>query len=100
MYCQLILVYFLVYKSCFCFSDDVREMGFTVVIDMRGNSSWTTVKPILKVNLKYKEIESLPQTLIFKLKLVVADLMISVKLNILSLKYQRFTQSGCKCKGL
>ncbi|XP_023330642.1 triple functional domain protein isoform X4 [Eurytemora carolleeae] len=29
--------------------DDVREMGFTVVIDMRGNSSWTTVKPILKV---------------------------------------------------
>jgi hypothetical protein len=24
-------------------------MGFTVVIDMRGNSSWTTVKPVLKV---------------------------------------------------
>jgi hypothetical protein len=27
----------------------VRELGFTVIIDMRGNSSWTTVKPILKV---------------------------------------------------
>jgi hypothetical protein len=26
-------------------------MGFTVIIDMRGNSSWTTVKPILKVIL-------------------------------------------------
>merc|ERR1719357_2520101 len=30
-------------------SEDVRELGFSVVIDMRGNSSWSTVKPILKV---------------------------------------------------
>jgi kalirin len=30
------------------FSDDVRELGFTVVIDMRG-STWSLVKPILKV---------------------------------------------------
>ena len=32
-------------SSC---SDDVRELTFTVIIDMRG-STWTTVKPILKV---------------------------------------------------
>ena len=32
-------------------SEDVRELGFSVVIDMRGNSSWSTVKPILKVHL-------------------------------------------------
>ena len=31
-------------------SDDVRELGFTVVVDMRGGSStWNTVKPILKI---------------------------------------------------
>ena len=35
------------------FSEDVRELGFTVVIDMRGNSSWSTVKPILKVLQDY-----------------------------------------------
>lgn len=35
------------------FSEDVRDLGFTVVIDMRGNSSWTTVKPILKVLQDY-----------------------------------------------
>lgn len=29
-------------------SDEVKEQGFTVVIDMRG-STWATVKPILKV---------------------------------------------------
>ncbi|PNF33717.1 hypothetical protein B7P43_G11430 [Cryptotermes secundus] len=29
-------------------SDEVREQGFTVVIDMRG-ATWSTVKPILKV---------------------------------------------------
>ena len=29
----------------------MRELGFSVVIDMRGNSSWSTVKPILKVYL-------------------------------------------------
>lgn len=28
--------------------EDVREVGFTVVIDMRG-ATWSTVKPILKV---------------------------------------------------
>lgn len=30
------------------FSDDVKEQGFTVVVDMRG-ATWGTVKPILKV---------------------------------------------------
>ena len=35
------------------FSEDVRELGFTVLIDMRGNSSWSTVKPILKVLQDY-----------------------------------------------
>lgn len=34
-------------------SDDVRELGFTVVIDMRGSSTWNTVKPILKVLQEY-----------------------------------------------
>nr|CAD7437801.1 unnamed protein product [Timema bartmani] len=29
-------------------SDEVREQGFTAVIDMRG-ATWSTVKPILKV---------------------------------------------------
>ncbi|XP_059088154.1 triple functional domain protein-like isoform X1 [Tigriopus californicus] len=29
-------------------SEDVRDLGLTVIIDMRG-STWTTVKPILKV---------------------------------------------------
>ena len=52
--CNNVLSTYSCLQACFCFSDDVREMGFTVVIDMRGNSSWTTVKPILKVNLKYK----------------------------------------------
>ena len=38
--------------TCYFFSsEDVRELGFSVVIDMRGNSSWSTVKPILKVHL-------------------------------------------------
>ena len=34
-----------------CCSDDVRELGFTVVVDMRGGSgsTWNTVKPILKI---------------------------------------------------
>ena len=37
------------------FSDDVRELGFTVIIDMRGGSgsAWSTVKPILKVLQEY-----------------------------------------------
>ncbi|CAB4064111.1 unnamed protein product [Lepeophtheirus salmonis] len=29
--------------------DDVRDLCFTVLIDMRGSSTWSTVKPILKV---------------------------------------------------
>lgn len=29
------------------FSDEVRERGFTVILDMRG-SKWEIVKPILK----------------------------------------------------
>ena len=39
----------------FIFSDDVRELGFTVVVDMRGGSgsTWSTVKPILKVLQEY-----------------------------------------------
>ena len=42
--------------SCFSFfSDDVRDLGFTVIIDMRGGSgsAWSTVKPILKVLQEY-----------------------------------------------
>ena len=37
------------------FSDDVRDLGFTVIIDMRGGSgsAWSTVKPILKVLQEY-----------------------------------------------
>ena len=35
------------------FSEDVRDLGYSVVIDMRGNSSWSTVKPILKVLQDY-----------------------------------------------
>ena len=31
----------------FYFSDEVREKGFTIILDMRG-SKWDTVKPILK----------------------------------------------------
>uniref|UniRef100_T1IXB4 Uncharacterized protein n=1 Tax=Strigamia maritima TaxID=126957 RepID=T1IXB4_STRMM len=30
-------------------SDDVKELGFTVIIDMRGSTTWNVVKPILKV---------------------------------------------------
>ena len=33
---------------CHIYSDDVRDLTFTVIIDMR-KSTWTTVKPILKV---------------------------------------------------
>ena len=33
---------------CPIYSDDVRDLTFTVIIDMR-KSTWTTVKPILKV---------------------------------------------------
>ena len=42
-------------KSVFIFSDDVRDLGFTVIIDMRGGSgsAWSTVKPILKVLQEY-----------------------------------------------
>ena len=43
----------IVFKIFSFFSEDVRDLGFTVVIDMRGNSSWTTVKPILKVLQDY-----------------------------------------------
>ncbi len=43
---EIILSLFLIY------SDDVRELAFSVVIDMRG-STWTTVKPILKVLQEY-----------------------------------------------
>ena len=40
--------------SLLFFSDDVREIGFTVVVDMRGGSStWNSVKPILKVLQEY-----------------------------------------------
>ena len=34
--------------DCPIYSDDVRDLTFTVIIDMR-KSTWTTVKPILKV---------------------------------------------------
>ena len=42
-------------KAVFIFSDDVRDLGFTVIIDMRGGSgsAWSTVKPILKVLQEY-----------------------------------------------
>lgn len=35
------------FTNTFLHSDEVREVGFTVIIDMRG-STWNTVKPILK----------------------------------------------------
>ncbi|KAJ4445196.1 hypothetical protein ANN_06997 [Periplaneta americana] len=37
-----------IYEQSRCSSDEAREQGFTVVIDMRG-ATWSTVKPILKV---------------------------------------------------
>ena len=55
--------------------------------------------------LKLKEIESFPQTLIF-LSFYLCNLMSSfltkesVTSNNMSLKYQRFTPSGCKDKGI
>ena len=30
-------------------NEDVAAMGFTVIVDMRGNTTWNSVKPILKV---------------------------------------------------
>ena len=30
------------------YSDDVKQLGFSVIIDMRG-STWNHVKPILKI---------------------------------------------------
>jgi hypothetical protein len=30
-------------------SDDICGLGFTVIVDMRGTSTWNSVKPILKV---------------------------------------------------
>ena len=36
-------------KNNVFFSDNVCNLGFTVIIDMRGSSSWNTVKPVLKV---------------------------------------------------
>ena len=50
----------------FFFSEDVRELGFSVVIDMRGNSSWSTVKPILKVYL-----------------IIMIIIMINIRINIM-----------------
>lgn len=34
--------------QCYIYSEEQREQGFSVVVDMRG-STWSTVKPILKV---------------------------------------------------
>ena len=39
---------YLEFLSYVFFSDDVRDRGFTVILDMRG-STWQIVKPILKV---------------------------------------------------
>lgn len=44
---RLALFYIGYHSSTFFCSDEVREAGFTVIIDMRG-STWNTVKPILK----------------------------------------------------
>ena len=33
--------------NCCVSRDEVRELGFTVIVDMRG-STWGTVKPVLK----------------------------------------------------
>jgi CRAL/TRIO domain. len=46
-YCAEVLLSFHSRRFSAC-SDEVREQGFTVVIDMRG-ATWSTVKPILKV---------------------------------------------------
>ena len=40
-------VVFVMLLFSFLFSDDVREKGFTVILDMRG-TTWQVVKPILK----------------------------------------------------
>ena len=34
-------------------SDEVGALGFTVIVDMRGNATWNSVKPILKVLQEY-----------------------------------------------
>ena len=36
----------------FYFSDEALQLGFTVVVDMRG-STWNSIKPILKVLQDY-----------------------------------------------
>jgi hypothetical protein len=36
------------FEFCLLRSEDVREKGFVVIIDMRG-STWNNIKPILKV---------------------------------------------------
>ena len=35
------------------YSEDVSALGFTVIVDMRGNTTWNSVKPILKVLQEY-----------------------------------------------
>ena len=35
------------------FSEEVNALGFTVIVDMRGTSTWNSVKPILKVLQEY-----------------------------------------------
>ena len=48
------------FKSFFLFlnisiisSDEIGALGFTTIVDMRGNATWNSVKPILKVLQEY-----------------------------------------------
>ena len=56
----------------------MRELGFSVVIDMRGNSSWSTVKPILKVYLVTQII------IMINIRIIITiNILIIVMINIL-----------------
>lgn len=49
----------------YCSSDEARNLGFTVLVDMRG-STWSTVKPILKALHEHFPQGAVHQALIVK----------------------------------
>lgn len=51
--------------SFFFCSDEVRALGFTVLVDMRG-ATWSTVKPILKALHEHFPPGAVHQALIVK----------------------------------
>ena len=74
----------------------MRELGFSVVIDMRGNSSWSTVKPILKVYLVTLIIIMINIRIIIMINILITIMVIFMVIfivNILIILNYDFTAS-------